>query len=219
MNPRKNTLKKSQRQKNLKSENELKWWNRLFGKKKSDRPDKSPYLPKEKVPKELEFAEKFTERGGFFIYCENRKEVLENFTYILKENRWSKEDVLCFDENLATVFDLPHSKQDQKTTSINVGLFLCEYLISNTGSILFCHHQTKHLKMNQLPKTLVVYAAGNQFVSDVSEGMTKLKTKYNRKIPTNIRTINCEDNKQIEGDSFSTNTSKSIYLLLQDDLF
>lgn len=219
MNPRKQALKKGQRQKNLKNENELNWWNLLFGKKKSDRPDKSPYLPKEKVPKEIGFAQKFTEKGGLFLYCENRKQTIDNFLQILKENSWSREDVLCFDENLATVFDLPLTKEEKKLTPLKVGLFLCEYLISNTGSILFCHHQTKHLKMSQLPKTLVVYAAPNQFVSDVSEGMTQLKNKYNRKIPTNISAINCEDNKQIESNSSSTNPSKSIYLLLQDDSF
>lgn len=197
----------------------MKWWNRLFGKKKSDRPDKSPYLPNEKVPREISFAQNFTEKGGFFLYYENQKQIKDNFLQILRENGWNREDVLCFDQNLAAVFDLPLTKQEDKISSFKVGLLLCEYLISNTGSILFCHHQIQHLKMNQLPKTLVVYASLNQFVSDVSEGMTKLKNKYNKKIPTNISAINCQDNKQVDGDSSSTNPSKNIYLLLQDDSF
>jgi len=194
----------------------LKWWDQLFGKQKSDQPEKSPYLPEEKVSKDVGFAQNFTDKGGFFLFCENKKQILKNFVEILKENHWTSEDILCFDTNLAPVFDLPLTKIEATNKTFKAGLFLCEYLISNTGSILFCHHQIKHFKMHQLPKTLIVYASAKQFVSDVSEGMTLLKNKYNKEIPTNISAINCQEDKQNEGPSSPQNSSKNIYLLLQD---
>ena len=48
----------------------------------------------------------------------------------------------------------------------------CEFLISNTGRILICNKQIKSNKIEDLPSVLIVLAKSNQFVSDVSEGMT-----------------------------------------------
>jgi len=50
-------------------------WNKLFGRKKNS-PDPeatSPYLPEKKNDVEIIFAEKFTQKGGKFIYSEDIK--------------------------------------------------------------------------------------------------------------------------------------------------
>ena len=65
----------------------MKFLNYLFGKKndKDQKNDQSPFLPKEKDSTELIFAKNFTKKGGKFIYCENKDEVLDYFEKILKE--------------------------------------------------------------------------------------------------------------------------------------
>ena len=127
-----------------------------------------------------------------------------------------RDDILCFDKNLSNVFDLPLNDPKIAYQHFKAGLFLCEYLISNTGSILFCDQQTYHYKINELPKVIIVYASISQLVSDVSEGMTLLKNKYQNTIPTNISTLNSKiDRNEDEIDS-KFNRSKIIYLLLQD---
>ncbi len=194
----------------------MKWLDRLFGKQKSDSTDKSPYLPNEKLSKDIGFAQNFTEKGGFFLYNESQKNVLANFKEILKENFWDSEDILCFDSHLSTVFNLPLKTANDDIKNCKAGLFLCEYLISNTGAILFCNRQMHHFKVNQLPQTLIVYASSNQFVSDVSEGMTLLKNKYTNNIPTNISAIDCQDAKESLTTNSAPSPSKNIYLLLQD---
>tara|TARA_A200000113_G_scaffold225977_1_gene249161 strand:+ start:3002 stop:3589 length:588 start_codon:yes stop_codon:yes gene_type:complete len=194
----------------------LNWWGNFFGKKKSEQTDKSPYLPEKKTPKDVSFAENFTANGGFFLFSEDKKEVLINFKEILKENYWFRDDILCFDKNLSNVFDLPLSDPKIAHQPSKVGLFLCEYLISNTGSILFCDRQTHHYKITELPKVLIVYASTSQLVSDVSEGMTLLKNKYKNTIPTNISTLNSKIERNEEEIDPKLNQSKTIYLLLQD---
>ena len=193
----------------------MNWWGNFFGKKKSEQTDKSPYLPEKKIPNDVGFAENFTANGGFFLFSEDKKEVLINFKEILKENHWIRDDILCFDKDLSKVFELPLVDPKIVRQPSKVGLFLCEYLISNTGSILFCNRQTHHYKIYELPKVLIVYASTSQLVYDVSEGMTLLKNKYKNTIPINISTLNSKIRNEEDIDS-KLNQSKTIYLLLQD---
>ena len=89
--------------------------------------------------------------------------------------------------------------------------------MSNTGRILICNKQIKSNKVEDLPNVVIILAKSNQFVSDVSEGMTMLKRKYKSSFPRNITTINVK-NKSNE-DNFLTygNGAKDIYLILSDD--
>jgi hypothetical protein len=96
---------------------------------------------------------------------------------------------------------------------------LCEYIISDTGKILLSEHQIRHFKIPDLPETMVVFAKSNQLVKDVSQGMTLLKNKYKKEIPTNISTLNIKFKIIKEKFSSTLETSaKNIYLLLEDDL-
>ncbi len=93
----------------------------------------------------------------------------------------------------------------------------CEYLLSNSGRMLISSNQIKNNKLDSLPDILIVIATSNQFVGDVSEGMTRLKSKYSKKFPTNITTINVR-NKFIEDDFLSYgNSAKDIYLIISDE--
>ena len=94
----------------------------------------------------------------------------------------------------------------------------CEYLISNTGKILLSEYQIKHFKLSELPQIIIVKAATNQLVRDVSQGMTSLKNKYLNAIPTNITTLKIKAEtveEEIKLEALST-SPKSIYLLLED---
>ena len=93
----------------------------------------------------------------------------------------------------------------------------CEFLVSNTGRILICNKQIKNNKIEDLPPVVIILAKSNQFVSDVSEGMTKLKNKYKSNFPSNITTINVRN--KLNEDNFLAygNSAKDIYLILSDE--
>ena len=193
------------------------FWNKLFGtKKNSPNPEaNSPYLPEKKNDVDIIFAEKFTQKGGKFIYSEDVKSTDKFFKLILEENYWSGQDVLCFDPQLIQRFGLEPLADTVDPKNFKALLIRCEYLIANKGTVLICHHQLKDFKLEALPDFFIVYSGLDNFVNDVSEGMTQLKNKYADQLPTNITTLNVK-NSNNENDFLSYgNSAKNLYLILQ----
>ena len=187
--------------------------------KKKNSPDEeanSPYLPEKRVDVEIVFAEKFTLKGGKFIYSEDSKSTSNFFKLILEENHWNLDDILCLDHQLSERFGLEHSKNHFNPKHFKALFIGCEYLVANKGTILICHHQIKEYKLKSLPDFFIVFSGLNNFVNDVSEGMTELKKKYTGQLPTNITTLNVK-NSEDENDFLSYgNSAKNLYLVLQD---
>ena len=164
------------------------FWSKLFGAKTrtSKLSGDSPYLPKKKDEVEVIFAKLFTQKGGKFIYSEDGKSSDHYFKLILEENHWKNENVLCFDKNLSDRFHISCQPINIDANEFKVFLISCEYLIANKGSILICNHQLKDFKLDNLPPYIIVYSGLDNFVNDVSEGMTNLKNKYSNRLPSNI---------------------------------
>ena len=195
------------------------FWRKLFGtKKNSSEPEAtSPYLPEKKDEIEIIFAEKFTQKGGKFIFSEDVKSTDEFFKLILEENHWNTQDILCFDPQLIQRFTLEPHPDPLNPRDFKVLLIGCEYLIANKGTILICHRQLKDYRLEAIPDFLIVYSSLDNFVSDVSEGMSKLKNKYADQLTTNITTLNVKNSKD-ENDFLSYgNSAKNLYLIIQED--
>ena len=165
---------------------------------------------------DLIFAKNFTNSGGRFIFIDEINSTKEVFEKIFKENQWNPENVCSLDANVAKNHQI---RSIRKIDNENVKALVteCEFLISNTGRILICNKQIKSNKIEDLPSVLIVLAKSNQFVSDVSEGMTQLKSKYKSNFPANITTLNVKN--KLNEDNFLTygNSAKDIYLILSDD--
>ena len=190
----------------------MKFFNHLFGKNKKNNDDESPFLPKETKPIEIIFAKNFTDKGGKFLYCENRNEVLQYFDEILIENNWTLNTIKCKSDFLIDYFGL--RKLDEKNI-IDAEIITCEFLVANKGSILVSSNQISTKKLSEISENLIVFAKNSQFSSDVSESMSLLNSKYEKK-PTNITTINAFDTKsEIDFLSYGR-TSKNLYLLVQE---
>ena len=187
-------------------------FNQFFGKNKPKKEqDKSQYLPDENNPKEIEFAHKFTNRGGKFIYCENSASTQFYFEQILKENGWSKEDVIGQNNVLSTFFKL-----DENLSHPRAMVLHCEYLIANKGAILICDRQIQEKKLSNLPENLIIIATSNDFKNDVSEAMSAINQKYKNNLPSSITTLNALDpTKENDFLSYGGN-AKHLYLLVQE---
>ena len=191
------------------------FWN-FFKSKKNDESenDESSNLNIGSI--DLIFAENFTKSGGRFIFIDEINSTKEVFEKIFEENQWDSENVCSLNPNVAKNLEI---KSIRKIDNENVRALVteCEFLISNTGRILICNKQIKSNKIEDLPSVLIVLAKSNQFVSDVSEGMTMLKNKYKGNFPTNITTLNVKN--KLNEDNFLTygNSAKDIYLILSDD--
>ena len=191
------------------------FWN-FFKSKKKDGSENDESSHQNIGSIDLIFAENFTKSGGRFIFIDEINSTKEVFEKIFEENQWDSENVCSLNANVAKNLEI---KSIRKIDNENVRALVteCEFLISNTGRILICNKQIKSNKIEDLPSVLIVLAKSNQFVSDVSEGMTKLKNKYKGNFPTNITTLNVKN--KLNEDNFLTygNSAKDIYLILSDD--
>jgi len=193
----------------------LGFWD-LFQKKKASNIKDKSHIDDE-TSEELLFAKNFTEAGGKFIYIDKGDSIIDTFIKIKEENQWDKNNVKCLSSALSKNLGIKKTKDLFENDDLKALVIECEYLLSNTGRMLISSNQIKNNKLDSLPDILIVIATSNQFVSDVSEGMTRLKSKYLKKFPTNITTINIR-NKFVEDDFLSYgNSAKDIYLIISDE--
>jgi len=193
----------------------LGFWDFFKSKKNNESKSDESSLP-HTGSNDLVFAKNFTDSGGRFIFIDEINSTKEVFEKIFEENQWDAENVCSLNPNVAKNLEI---RSIRKVDNENVKALVteCEFLISNTGRILICNKQIKTNKIEDLPSVLIVLAKSNQFVSDVSEGMTMLKNKYKGNFPTNITTLNVKN--KLNEDNFLTygNSAKDIYLILSDD--
>ncbi len=191
------------------------FWDFFKNKKNEDLNEIQPSLSKD-ASNDLVFAKNFTGFGGRFIFIDEKNSTNEIFQKIIEENQWVSDNVCSLDSNISKNLDI---RLIRKIDNVNVKALVteCEFLLSNTGRILICNKQIKSNRIEDLPPVVIVLAKSNQFVSDVSEGMTKLKHKYKTNFPSNITTINVKN--KLNEDNFLTygNSAKDIYLILSDD--
>ena len=188
----------------------------IFQKKKANNIEDESHINDE-TSEELTFAKNFTEAGGKFIYIDKGDSVIDTFTKIKEENQWDKNNVKCLSPSLSKNLGINKTNDVAENDDLKALVIECEYLLSNTGRMLISSNQIKNNKLDSLPDILIVIATSSQFVGDVSEGMTRLKSKYSKKFPTNITTINVR-NKFIEDDFLSYgNSAKDIYLIISDE--
>jgi len=194
-------------------------WGKFFGNTTGGKTRKSPYMPIKEDPIDIIFVKNFTSKGGRFLFCESSDYVHNNFKEICIENKWNLSTILCLENKLSLSLDVKlFDQSSENLKSFNSAVIFCEYIISDTGKILLSEHQIHHFKIRDLPETIVVLAKSNQLVKDVSEGMTLLKNKYKKEIPTNISTLNIKSNIIKEKTpSIPETSAKNIYLLFEDD--
>jgi L-lactate utilization protein LutC len=192
----------------------LGFWN-FFRNKKNEDLDEIEYPISKDDTNDLIFAKNFTSFGGRFIFIDEKNSTNEIFQKIIEENEWNDDNVCSLDSNISKNLNIRLIRKIDKD-NVKALVTECEFLLSNTGRILICNKQIKGNRIEDLPSVVIVLAKSNQFVTDVSEGMTKLKKKYKTNFPSNITTINVKN--KLNEDNFLTygNSAKDIYLILSD---
>jgi L-lactate utilization protein LutC len=164
------------------------------------------------------FVRNFMEKGGKFLYCAKKQEVIENYKKILSENNWKEVGLLddkltYFLKNNTTRALKPYKEETPIFTS-------CEHLISDSGDVLFSSNQLGSIKLREYPDNFIVYATTSQLVKDTGQALTGIKANCTNKIPTNISAvknyiINKNDDNFL---NYGNSNSKNLYLLLLEDL-
>ena len=191
------------------------FWDFFKTKKKISQEPDNPSIP-EGSSLDLVFAKNFTESGGRFIFLDEQNSTKDVFEKIIEENVWEIDNVCSLDSDISKNLDLKliRNLENEKVKAL---VTECEFLLSNSGRILICNKQIKNNKIENLPPVVIILARMNQFVSDLSEGMTRLKHKYKTKFPSNITTIVVKNKLNEENFLTYGNSAKDIYLILSDD--
>lgn len=191
------------------------FWDFFRNKKNEDSSEIQSLINKDDS-RDIIFVKNFTSSGGRFTFIDEKNSTNEIFEKIIEENQWSSDNVCSLDSNISKNLGI---RLIRKISNDNVKALVteCEFLLSNTGRILICNKQIKSNRIENLPSVVIILANSNQFVSDVSEGMTKLKNKYKANFPTNITTINVKNKLNEENFLTYGNGAKDIYLILSDD--
>ena len=164
------------------------------------------------------FVHNFTEKGGKFLYCVKKQEVLENYKKILIENNWKEVGLL---DNKLTSFLDNKAARALKPYKEDTPIFTsCEHLISDSGDILFSSNQLGSIKLREYPDNFIVYATTSQLVKDTGQALTGIKVNCSKNLPTNISAIkNYIINKNDDNFlNYGNSNSKNLYLLLLEDL-
>jgi L-lactate utilization protein LutC len=164
------------------------------------------------------FVHNFVEKGGKFLYCLKKQEVIENFKKVLQENNW--KEIHLLDNRLASFLNKNDVKAIQNFKD-NTPIFTsCEHLIADSGDVLFSSNQLGSTKLTEFPENFIVYATTSQLVKDTGQGLTGIKTNCPKNLPTNISSIkNYMINKKDDNFlNYGNSNSKNLYLLLLEDL-
>ncbi len=163
------------------------------------------------------FVHNFMKKGGKFLYCEKKQEVIENFDKILLENNWKEVGLL--DDKLTSFFI--NNDNLLKIFKEDTPIFTsCEHLIADSGDILFSSNQLGSTKLTEYPDNFIVYATTSQLVKNTGQALTGIKTNATKSLPTNISAVknyilNKNDDNFL---NYGNSNSKNLYLLLLEDL-
>lgn len=164
------------------------------------------------------FVHHFINKGGKFLYCLNKKDVIQNIEQILLENNWKS----IIQKNK----DLKKFTKDLKlklSTNLDAELpffTTCEFLIAENGSLLFSSNQIEDKRLNTLTNDFIVFATTSQIVKSKAESLTGIRLKHKNNLPTNISPVKIYKDVEDKDNflNYGTNNSKNLYLLLLEDL-
>ncbi|MDC1261676.1 LUD domain-containing protein [Polaribacter sp.] len=162
------------------------------------------------------FVHNFLSKGGKFLYCTNKEEVISNLKSILVENSW--EQIQLLDPTL-----LKYINKEIETSETNQELPFftsCEHLIADKGDILLSSNQLKSKKITEFSENFIIYASTSQIVKDTGQGLTGIKTSSKQNLPSNISAIKNYTLKKNDDNflNYGNSNSKNLYLLLFEDL-
>lgn len=150
----------------------------------------SEIFTKSEEPLEIVFAQQFTHLNGKFIYCQNKKELLDNLHNLIRENKW--ESVFCFEkpvEETLNSIKIPFSTDKNKISKVNVGVSLCESLAARTGSVLLSSRQNSGRRLPAFANFHIVIAYSSQLVPSIKDSLNLIRKKYKTNFPSMIITV------------------------------
>ena len=129
---------------------------------------------------DLNFAQKFIDKDGKFIYCSDKTELVDKLIQFLKLNQlitifiW--EDSLI---NLLKERDIEHElKIERVIDQSNVAISYCESLVSDEGNIILNTNQNRFRPLENFPEIHIILASKSQVKLNIEHAVSDYMLKH-----------------------------------------
>jgi len=135
---------------------------------------------------EVEFAERFTQLEGKFIFSVNHKELMSQLSSLVNSMGW--ENIYCREKGLQNMLKKNHfvNFSSEGLAQCDAAITSCEFLIARTGSIVMSTAQQSGRTVSVYAPIHICIAYTKQLVYDVRDGLQMIKEKYNEQLPSLI---------------------------------
>jgi len=167
---------------------------------------------------EIEFAERFTQLQGKFIFCADHLELEQQLQNLATSRGWKK--IFCSEPQIRSrMHSFFESVGTSELAPCDASVTLCELLIARTGSIVLSSAQPYGRTASVYAPIHICIAYSSQLVYDIKEGLQKVKDKYSGQLPSLIsfatgpsRTADIEKTLVV-----GVHGPKEVYLFLVDE--
>jgi len=132
------------------------------------------FIPTEKEMA-IEFAQKFTELLGKFVYCADEQELIGQLNALIIAKGWNKiysKETEWLNQMLAFKFD-PVNTDD--LAGCDAAITLCDHLIARTGTIVLSSQQLSGRTTSVYAPIHICIAYTHQLLFDVSDSLAQFK--------------------------------------------
>jgi Uncharacterized conserved protein len=135
---------------------------------------------------EVEFARRFTNLQGKFVFCVDHQELAAQLNGLAAHNKWDK--IVCREEDLKKKLSdnqfTNHAYNDLATCDASITG--CEYLVARTGSIVMSAVQAGGRTTSVYAPVHICVAYTSQLVYDVKDALLQCREKYAGRLPSLI---------------------------------
>lgn len=133
----------------------------------------------------IDFAQKFTELLGKFVYCADETELVQQLSALIKLHQWEKvysretgwlDDMSAFQFNPVTTDDI---------AGCDAAITLCDHLVARTGTIVLSSQQLSGRTASVYAPVHICIAYTHQLVFDMSDSLALYKKEADH-IPSMI---------------------------------
>lgn len=144
------------------------------------------YQENRAVPENLDiqFAKNMNERSGNFFYCESNAELVKNLESFFIQNKLTQ--VFCWEDYLRSWLEKNGFNKllfQSNIEEAQLGLSLCEGLISNEGSVMLSADQATRRTLTVFPNLHIIIAHKKQLKIDIDHAMEEYKFRYDDALP------------------------------------
>ncbi len=133
----------------------------------------------------IDFAQKFTELLGKFVYCADEGALAQQLAALIKSQKWEK----IYSQESGWLDDMSEYQFDPVNTddlaSCDASITLCEHLVARTGTIVLSSQQLSGRATSVYAPIHICIAYTHQLVYDIADSLHQFKKEVDH-IPSMI---------------------------------